>query len=248
MRGSHRPDLGTGGIPELFDRYPVTFGVLGANLLLFLFVLSKASGGDITTGLLGQLGANDYRYVFQQPWRLITCAFLHYGVLHFVLNGVALYIVGKVLEVHYGWARLWTLYVVFAVASSLASASWNALLGSGVLPFGGAPAVSAGASGAIYGLILLGYVYARGERHRLGSIAASLQNWIIIGALFTFVFPGIDVAGHVGGAAAGALGGMLVKPEPGKDPHPAWKPVAIGLAFLCLAAFGMVMLTLRASR
>jgi rhomboid protease GluP len=248
MRGSHRPDIGTGGIPELLDRYPVTFGVIGANLVLFLFAISKAQGLGITPSLQLQLGGNYYALVPHEPWRLITCAFLHYGVLHFAFNAIALFIVGKVLEVHYGWARLWTLYVAFAVVSSLASAGWNALLATGSLPFGGSPAVSAGASGAVYGLILMGYVYARSQAHRLGSIAASLQSWILIGVVFTFVFPGIDVAGHVGGAAAGAVAGALVQPKPGKDAHPAWKPIAIGLAFLCLASFGMVVLALRAGR
>ena len=108
--------------------------------------------------------------------------------------------------------------------------------------------MSAGASGAICGLIFLGYVYARAESHRLGTIARSLQTWIIYLAGFTFLFPGIDVPAHVCGALAGAGAGALIQPKPGKDPHRAWKPVAIALAFLCLACFGGMVWAMRTGR
>ncbi len=100
MRGSQRPDMGTGGLGELIDRYPVTFGVLGANLVLFLFALSKSqgTGGAISPLVQLQLGANHYSLVFSEPWRLITCAFLHYGVIHFAFNGIALFIVSVAID------------------------------------------------------------------------------------------------------------------------------------------------------
>jgi membrane associated rhomboid family serine protease len=177
---------------------------------------------------------------------LLTSAFLHYDLLHIAGNSLALFFVGRVLEIHYGSHRLWVLYVIFAVTSGLGSASWNALVATGKLPFGHV-GVSAGASGAVFGLLLLGYVYARAHPHRLGSVANGLRVWIFAGVVITFALPNVDVAGHLTGALAGAVAGSLVQPVPGEDPHPAWKPAAVALAVLALLCVGAAVWTLRQS-
>lgn len=245
MKGLSRPDLRGGGPLELLDRYPVVFGVLCANLLLFAFAATQAGSPNPGPELISRLGGNDPRYVLAQPWRLLTAAFLHYGLLHLLCNGFALYVIGRVLEVHFGSARLWVLYVLFALAGNVGAAGWNLLVLSGKLPLERGVGVAAGASGAVFGLILLGYVYARANPHRLGSVAANLQTWIMLGAVYTLLVPGIDVAGHVAGAAAGALAGALVQPDPRREPHPAWKPAAVLLGLVCLGCFAAVVLTLR---
>ena len=93
MKGSSRPDLGS-GFGELLERYPVTFGVLGANLVLFLFSMMKSGSPFFDPELLLRLGGNHFLLVGSQPWRLLASVFLHSGVLHFALNSVALYFVG----------------------------------------------------------------------------------------------------------------------------------------------------------
>jgi membrane associated rhomboid family serine protease len=243
VRNSARPDLGRGGLLEQLDRYPFTLGVLLANALLFAFCAWKSGGLGVDTLILVDLGANDARLLRREPWRLLTSAFLHFDVLHLLLNAWALYSIGRVLEVHFGSARAFALYVACALGGSLCSAGWQLLQG--------APAASAGASGGVFGLIFLGWTYARSSPERLGTLAEQLRGWIVTLLVFTgFVLlsrPGlVDHAGHAGGALVGALLGTLVRPRPGADVHPAWTVLAHLLALSCLAAFGAVVWTLRA--
>lgn len=240
MRNSDRPDVGRGGPLELLDRYPVTFGVLLANLALFVFALSRggAAGLQVQPEVLYDLGANVYPTVRDEPWRLLTSAFLHNDLLHILFNSFALLAVGRVLEVHLGSARVWVIYVLSAIGGSVASDVWQYLRH--------APALSIGASGGAFGLILLGYVYASRVPERLGSFAMALRSWIVSAVIFSLLFfQNIDHAAHLGGAAVGALFGLRLSPRPGGEPHPAWTYAAHALALLSLAAFAAVVVRLR---
>lgn len=239
-RNSDRPDVGEGGVLDLLDRYPVTIGVLGANLALFLFAASRAGlTVDIPGEVLFQLGANVYPVVLHEPWRVLTSAFLHANLLHLLFNAFAMLAIGRVLEVHLGSSRLWCAYLLSALGGSVCSDVWQALRG--------VPALSVGGSGGGFGLILLGFVYASRVPERLGSLALSLRSWLFSAALFSlFFFQQIDHAAHLGGAAVGALIGWRVDTKPSADPHPAWTPLAHVLALLSLASFAAVVLRLRA--
>ncbi|MCO5170469.1 MAG: rhomboid family intramembrane serine protease [Planctomycetes bacterium] len=191
------------------------------------------------TDVLFDLGANVWPVVLSEPWRLLTSAFLHADVIHILFNSFALLAVGRVLEVQLGSARLWVIYVLAAVGGSVCSDAWQAVRGQ--------PAVSIGASGGAFGLILLGYVYASRVPERLGSFAAGLRSWLVTIALFSLLFiRELDHAAHLGGAAVGALFGRQLDTRPGPDPHPAWVFLAHGLALLALASFAAVVMRLRA--
>lgn len=239
MRNSDRPDVGRGGLLELLDRYPVCFGLLGANVVLFLFALSRAGGGfAVPPEVLYHLGGNVYPEVRAEPWRLLTSAFLHADVIHILFNSFALLAVGRVLEVQLGSARLWVIYVLAAVGGSVCSAGWQAVSDRA--------AVSVGASGGAFGLIFLGWVYASRVPERLGSFAAGLRSWLFTIAIFSLLFfRDLDHAAHAGGAAVGALFGRQLDTRPGRDLHPAWAFLAHGLALLALASFAAVVLRLR---
>ena len=76
-----------------------------------------------------------------EDYRLITAAFVHYGLLHLALNMYALYLIGGILERYVGSVRFLAIYLISALAGS-----FGALL---ITPH--APTV--GASGAIFGLM-----------------------------------------------------------------------------------------------
>lgn len=131
-----------------------------------------------------------------QWWRLITAGFLHGGIMHLLMNSWALYDVGATVEELYGWARLVVIYFVATVAGFYASALWT-------------PAVSMGASAAIFGLI--GAMIALGMRHRnpMGAAIRGLYiRWAMYGLILGFL-PGIDNAAHVGGLAGGFVVGYV---------------------------------------
>ncbi len=128
-------------------------------------------------------------------YRLLTSAFLHYGVTHLLFNMWALYVVGPPLEASLGRLRFSALYVLSALGGSVLVYLLSSL-----------GAATAGASGAIFGLF--GATFVIGKRLNLDV------GWVIgliaINLVFTFVIPlissqNISWQGHIGGLVTGAL-------------------------------------------
>jgi membrane associated rhomboid family serine protease len=127
-------------------------------------------------------------------YRLLTSAFLHYGIAHLLFNMWALYVVGPQLESWLGRTRFIALYVLSA-------------LGGSVLVYLLSPinAATAGASGAIFGLFGATFALAR----RLNIDVKWVVGLIVINLAFTFLAPAlgsqpISWQGHVGGLITGA--------------------------------------------
>ncbi|SON59602.1 Rhomboid protease GluP [Mycobacterium simulans] len=130
-----------------------------------------------------------------QLYRLVTAAFLHYGVMHLLLNMWALYVVGPPLEMWLGGLRFVALYALSA-------------LGGSVLVYLIAPlnTATAGASGAVFGLFGATFVVAK----RLHLDVRWVVALIVINLAFTFVAPAvgsqlISWQAHVGGLITGAF-------------------------------------------
>jgi membrane associated rhomboid family serine protease/tetratricopeptide (TPR) repeat protein len=203
-----------------------TYLVMG--LCVAVFAWASAAGGTENTFVLLRFGAN-YRPLTVdagQWWRLIGSAFLHIGWLHLLVNMYSLYAVGPTLEKFIGNFRYLTLYAVAAVSGSAASA------------FLGASHVSAGASGAIFGLF--GACAVLGYRHR-EAIPKPIQQSLVGGMLpaigynliYGFSVPGIDNAAHIGGLIAGAVMVSIVPPKiVKKELKPATRAVFISLSLV----------------
>lgn len=134
-----------------------------------------------------------------QYWRLITAVFLHLGLIHILLNGYGLWILGKILENIYGWRDFLSIFLFSGLTGSIAS--W-------LHPTYQA---SAGASGAIFGLLggLLALMLVRkeGMPERIRSqLLPQLIFWTVLSVAFGYI-PGlrIDNAGHIGGLCGGFL-------------------------------------------
>jgi membrane associated rhomboid family serine protease len=185
-------------------------------------------------------GANFGSYTVNgQWWRLITALFVHFSLLHLLLNVWALWNAGRLTERLYGTGSFLFLYLASGLLGSLASVAW--------LPSN----VSAGASGAIFGILgaQLAFLAHRDSRippqvfraHWLSTLLFVLFN-LIQGALS----PGIDNAAHVGGLLGGfVLGWILVRPldAEAREEFPFHKSVAAALV-LCagvLLALGQVL-------
>lgn len=131
-------------------------------------------------------------------WRLLTCAFVHIGILHLVVNMVSLWFVGPVLERLLGTWR----YLLFYFLTALGG-SFGVLIDS--------PAqLTAGASGALWGLMGGLAVYVFANRRLLPPQV--FQSWfrqligvILLNAFLTFQIAGISKGAHFGGGIAGAL-------------------------------------------
>lgn len=92
---------------------------------------------------LVRLGAKDsYLIVVQEEaWRLVSPMVLHAGLIHFVLNMLALWFVGRAVENMHGFFPTVVFFVVPAVGGTILSAIF--------LP----QYITVGASGGIFGLI-----------------------------------------------------------------------------------------------
>ena len=83
-----------------------------------------------------------------KPWQLVTYMFMHGGLGHLFFNMYTLFIFGSVLENVWGTKKFLTFYFVTGIGA--------ALVNIGVQYLTGSFALTVGASGAIYG-VLMGY-------------------------------------------------------------------------------------------
>ena len=127
-------------------------------------------------------------------YRLLSAAFLHLDVMHFLCNAYSLYMIGRLSESYYGKGKFTLIYLLSAIAGSLLSISMN-------------EGVSIGASGAIFGL--LGSLLYFGYHYRVyfGNVLLKQIVPIIVLNLFIgFSISGIDNFAHIGGL----IGGLLI--------------------------------------
>jgi rhomboid protease GluP len=207
---------------------PVTAGLITIMAVDFVFQIFIAGGGAILRPSLESLlrtGALESQLVASgQWWRLMTCVFVHIGIIHFLFNMYALVSVSHFLEQEIGSARYLSLFLLAGAGGSAASYSLHAGI------------VMAGASGAIFGLIGFSISYFRRQG---GARARDIQSFMIRWAIYGFVFGLMiraDNVAHAGGFAAGfLLGSVMEFREDEKIKRaPAWKVLA-GLLFLVLA-------------
>jgi membrane associated rhomboid family serine protease len=123
-------------------------------------------------------------------WRLLTPAFLHFGPFHLLINMYSLYFAGTLLEQVIGRWRFVLLYLASGVAGS-AGALWLS-----------PNSVTAGASGAIFGI--LGGLFVL-ERNRHIATGGQVAGLIVLNLVFTFAVSNISVGGHLGGLVGGII-------------------------------------------
>jgi rhomboid protease GluP len=177
-----------------------TYLILAAIVLIW--GMMEFSGGSTNTNVLVAFGANaGWKIITNyEIWRLFTSMFLHVGLTHLAFNAYALFIFGVEMERLYGPDRFIVVYVLAGLFGSLAS---FAVRGPMVL--------SAGASGAIFGIIGMNLAYFLLHRESFGKFGRQrmTSTLVIIGInlVFGFTVPGIDNYAHIGGLIAGfALG------------------------------------------
>jgi len=182
------------GVGASVRRIPVTWIVGIANVAGLLF--TEASGGSLKPAVMIRAGAMARPLLEQgELWRMLTSGFLHFGAIHLLANMWGLYIFGPVLERMVGSVRFAGLYVASLLAGSAAAAFTTP-----------ANAVSAGASGAIFGLLgAIGVVGFRWRHTPLGR-AWVRQAAVIVGlnVLIGLTDPTIGLSAHLGGLVGGA--------------------------------------------
>ena len=191
----------------------VVWTLIAINVLIF-FVL-EASGSTENAYYLFRHGAmltsaitEDHEY-----WRFFTAMFLHFGADHIFNNMLVLFAVGTILENGIGHTRMAAIYLLSGLGANLVSHLVRVRAGEEVL--------SAGASGAVFGLIgamIFAGIFAR---ELTGALSARQIIILLILSLYHGVSEAVDDTAHLSGLVFGfLLAALLLKLFPPKKTNP----------------------------
>ena len=197
------PQARTVSLSLPLHRPVVTWVLLAA--IVAMFGLETLAGGSTNTQVLVRFGAKVNPLIAAgEYWRLFTSMFLHIGIWHLAFNGYALVVIGTELERLLGAGRFLAIYILSGLFGSLASYAFSSSL-------------SAGASGAIFGLIGALAAFFILHRSRLGnwgrSRLANIAFLLAINLFFGFTQSGIDNWAHLGGLLCGFALGWVLAPR-----------------------------------
>lgn len=180
-----------------------TIILIAVNVAVF-FILSLFGDTEDAVFMM-QHGAMYSDFVIQdhEYYRLFTCLFLHFGIEHLLNNMVILGALGWNLELQTGKIRFLLIYFGSGLFGNVVS-----------LIFHGAVqeyTVSAGASGAIFGLMgaLLWVVIA--NHGRLGRLSGrGMLVMVALSLYFGLSSSGVDNYAHIGGLVCGFLLALIL--------------------------------------
>ena len=136
-------------------------------------------------------------------YRLFTSMFLHFGIDHLANNMVMLGAIGWNLEYEIGKIKFLIIYLGSGLAGNILSAFGDLMTGE--------YAVSAGASGAVFGIIgALLYVVIRNKGQKGTISGRGLMFMVILSLYYGFTSSGVDNLAHIGGLIAGFVLGVLL--------------------------------------
>jgi len=167
-----------------------------ANILVYIY--TSVVGGDFivtNTNVLIQIGQFNSSVMNGAYWQLLTSIFVHVDILHIVLNTLFLIIFGLRAEELFKTEEYFLIYILSGLSGSILT-----------LYFMSPYTLSAGASGAIFGMYGAGIIYMRKQ----------LGQSIIGALLYSFLFlmlstgTGVNVIAHFGGLASGLIIGYIL--------------------------------------
>lgn len=219
--------------------------LMGMNVVIFVAVLIStrdpgALSGSVTdahlrfglsTDVLTQQilwQSNEGVFVTEPDgwYRLVTSGFMHFGLLHIAFNMYFLYALGQMLEPALGRVKYLLLYFASLLGGSL-----------GVLVIGGV-GITAGASGAVFGL--LGAATIGLWRRGINPFTTGIGATLILNLFITFAIPGISIGGHLGGVIAGTICGFVML-APSHKGFPRWASYATPAVVALVSVIASVM-------
>ncbi|HJD45774.1 MAG TPA: rhomboid family intramembrane serine protease [Candidatus Mediterraneibacter norfolkensis] len=190
-----------------------TTGLIVINAVVFLIL--SVFGQTEDAYFMLQHGAMYEPLVIErhQYYRIITSVFLHFGIQHLMNNMVMLGALGWNLEREIGKIRFLVIYFVSGIAGNILSMYLNIIHDEQV--------ISAGASGAIFGLMgALVYVVIA-NRGRLGRLSGrGMMILVFLSLYFGLTSSGVDNWAHIGGLVSGFILALILyrRKRSGEDP------------------------------
>jgi rhomboid protease GluP len=210
--------------------------LIDLNILVFIVMIASGVGimSPSTLSLL-KWGADFGPLTLTGDWwRAVTCNFIHIGAFHLLMNMYAFMYVGLLLEDLIGSRRMFMSYLLTGLCSAVFSLYMHG------------ETISAGASGAIFGLygIFLAFLFF----HRIAKEQRkALLTSILIFVGYNLVYgmkAGIDNAAHIGGLLSGFLLGIIYVCSYKFEKADAQRTVSIlgELGIFCIFLFSFIML------
>ncbi|ETR74079.1 MAG: Rhomboid family protein [Candidatus Magnetoglobus multicellularis str. Araruama] len=218
---------------KLFNKDDLIFVLIMINVFMFsvsigldisrigldinpLNFLSPGNEALFWLGATGSIPINDYGHW----WSIVTANYLHGGLLHIMMNMLALNQIGSLIVREFGAYRFWIIYTASGIFGFVLSWWMNV-------------AFTIGASAAICGLIGAGCYFGKSQGGDYGNaVFRDISGWIIGLFLFGFLVDGINNWAHAGGLAGGIVFAFLL----GYDIHSKFQGIHRILAGLCVAA------------
>lgn len=179
-----------------------TYAIIAINAIVFVLMIINGAGiMDVNAMVHIKWGSNFTTLTLSGDWwRLITNVFIHFGVIHIVMNTYAFYTVGVYLEPMLGKTRYIAAYLCTGVLASIASLWWHK---DGVN--------SAGASGAIFGLygVFLALLFTNLIPKQMRTALLQSIGIFVVYNLIYGMKSGVDNAAHIGGLVSGLIIGFV---------------------------------------
>ena len=183
-----------------------TYSLIAINVVVFLVETLAGGSEDIETALrfgalyLPLLTGNG------EWWRLFTSMFLHFGIRHLGSNMLALFALGPNVEIYFGRRRYLLIYFFSGICGGLLTIASSLYLN----PASAETSVSAGASGAIFGLLGTYIVIAMTPRLRRAFPLRRVLLSVLISLYPALVDSSISMTAHVGGLIGGFLLSLIL--------------------------------------
>ncbi len=181
----------------------VTAGLIIVNIIVFLVV--DFTGGSENTAHMIRCGAAYTPLIMEDGewYRLVTAIFLHFGINHLLNNMVVLGVLGERLEALMNRFSYILLYFIAGIGGNLLSMALEMRSGE--------YAASAGASGAVFGMMgALLYILIRNRGRVLDLSMRRMMIMVGLSVYLGFADAGVDNAAHIGGLICGFAAAVIL--------------------------------------
>lgn len=168
----------------------ITYILIFINILFYVLSI-------ISNSFYNSMVLNPSKILNGEYYRLLSCIFMHGGIIHLLCNMYCLYVIGPQVESFFGKIKYIVIYLLSGIIGSLMSLSIT-------------NSISLGASGAIFGL--LGSILYFGYHYRVylsQAIKSQIIPIIVLNLFLGFMLNGVDNAAHIGGLIGGVLASMM---------------------------------------
>lgn len=168
----------------------ITYILIFINILFYVLSI-------ISNSFYNSMVLNPSKILNGEYYRLLSCIFMHGGIIHLLCNMYCLYVIGPQVESFFGKIKYIIIYLLSGIIGSLMSLSIT-------------NSISLGASGAIFGL--LGSILYFGYHYRVylsQAIKSQIIPIIVLNLFLGFMLNGVDNAAHIGGLIGGVLVSMM---------------------------------------